>query len=93
MGAVYKARQISMDRIVAVKLLPERLAQDKEFTSRFTREARMAAKLDHVNVVRGLDVGQEGDVYYFAMEFVEGESVANLLEREGAIPRSARCAS
>ena len=58
MGAVYKARQMSMDRIVALKLLPDRMAKDKEFTARFMREARVAAKLDHVNMVRGIDVGQ-----------------------------------
>jgi formylglycine-generating enzyme required for sulfatase activity len=85
MGAVYKAHQISMDRDVALKLLPDRLAKDKEFTARFLREARVAAKLDHVNVVRGIDVGQDGEYYYFAMEFVEGESVAGLLKREGKI--------
>ena len=86
MGAVYKARQISMDRVVALKILPDRLARDKEFTARFLREARIAAKLDHVNMVRGIDVGQDGEYYYFAMEFVEGESVADVLKRDGAMP-------
>ena len=86
MGAVFKARQVSMDRLVALKLLPERLAQNEEFTARFLREARTAAKLDHVNVVRGIDVGRDGEDYYFAMEFVEGESVAKVLKREGVMP-------
>jgi len=86
MGAVYKARQLSMDRIVALKLLPEELAKDGAFTARFLREARIAAKLDHVNIVRGIDVGQDGDTYYFAMEFVEGESVGDILRRDGVIP-------
>ena len=86
MGAVFKARQISMDRIVALKLLPDRLVADKEFTARFLREARVAAKLDHVNMVRGIDVGQDGDNYYFAMELVVGESVADVLRREGSMP-------
>ncbi|MHC4199772.1 MAG: serine/threonine-protein kinase, partial [Planctomycetota bacterium] len=86
MGAVYKARQISMDRLVALKTLSQQLAQDEEFTARFIREARTAAMLDHVNIIRGLDVGSEGDVHYFAMEFVEGESVGGILERDGKMP-------
>lgn len=86
MGAVYKARQISMDRLVALKTLAPQLAENREFTARFVREARTAAMLDHVNIVRGLDVGSEGDVYYFAMEFVEGESVGGIIERQGPIP-------
>ncbi|MHC4505053.1 MAG: protein kinase domain-containing protein, partial [Planctomycetota bacterium] len=69
MGIVYKARQASMDRLVALKILPERLAKDTSFVARFFREARVAAKLDHPNIVRGIDVGSAGSDYYFAMEF------------------------
>jgi hypothetical protein len=47
----------------------------------------MAAKLDHVNIIRGIDVGKEGNTHYFAMEFVEGESVADKMKRNGALPR------
>ena len=86
MGSVYKARQISMDRLVALKTLAPHLAENREFTARFVREARTAAMLDHVNIVRGVDVGSEGDIHYFAMEFVEGESVGNIIESTGAIP-------
>ncbi len=86
MGSVYKARQISMDRLVALKMLAPHLAENREFTSRFVREARTAAMLDHVNIVRGVDVGSEGDIHYFAMEFVEGESVGAIIERTGPIP-------
>ncbi|MHC4506038.1 MAG: serine/threonine-protein kinase, partial [Planctomycetota bacterium] len=70
----------------SAKTLSQQLAQDEEFTARFIREARTAAMLDHVNIIRGLDVGSEGDVHYFAMEFVEGESVGGILERDGKMP-------
>ncbi len=83
MGVVYKAQQISLDRTVALKILPERLGRDREFVARFTREARMAARLDHVNIVRALDVGEAQGVHYFAMEFVEGEDVGSIIDREG----------
>lgn len=85
MGIVYKARQLSLDRIVALKILPERLGKDREFVARFMREARIAARLDHVNIVRALDVGESGGVRYFAMEFVEGESVGSMIDRKGKL--------
>ncbi|MHC4202434.1 MAG: serine/threonine-protein kinase, partial [Planctomycetota bacterium] len=85
-GTVYKARQISMDRLVAIKVLPQKLAQDERFTERFMREARAVAKLNHPNVVTGIDVGEAGGVYYFVMEYVDGESVADRVRREGTVP-------
>ncbi len=88
MGIVYKARQASMDRLVALKLMPERLAKDASFVARFFREARVAAKLDHPNIVRGIDVGSVGSDYYFAMEFIEGESVGDFLRRDGKMPEA-----
>ncbi|MHC5054020.1 MAG: protein kinase domain-containing protein [Planctomycetota bacterium] len=86
MGVVYKAHQASMDRLVALKVLPERLANDKQFVSRFFREARVAAKLDHPNIVRGIDVGSSGSDYFFVMEYVEGEDVGNILKERGKLP-------
>ena len=62
MGAVYKARQVSMDRIVALKVLPPRLAKDEAYVQRFLREARSAAALQHPNIVQGIDVGYLGPV-------------------------------
>jgi len=85
MGAVFKARQISMDRLVALKILPPKLAKDKTFAQRFIREARSAAKLNHPNIVQGIDVGRAGGYYYFAMELVDGITVRNLIEQEGRI--------
>ena len=70
MGAVFKARQISMDRMVALKILPSKLATDTEYVDRFLREARAVAKLNHVNIIQGIDVGEADGYYYFAMEYV-----------------------
>ena len=85
MGAVFKARQVSMDRVVALKILPPKLAKDKSFVERFVREARSAAKLSHPNIVQGIDVGLAAGYHYFAMEFVDGETVKGLLRREGRL--------
>jgi len=85
MGAVYKAKQINLDRIVALKILPERLAANVEFLNRFLREAKIAAKLDHPNVVRAIDAGKAAGKFYFAMEFVEGKSLEKVLEEKGVL--------
>ncbi len=86
MGAVYKARQKSMDRVVALKVLPPKLAQDETFIQRFYREARAVAKLNHPNIVQGIDVGQSSGYFYFAMELVEGSSLRDLIEERGELP-------
>ena len=83
MGAVYRARQTSMDRTVALKVLPPSLARDKRFTDRFLTEARAAARLNHPNIIQGIDVGQAGKYYYFAMEYVDGRTVAERLRETG----------
>jgi serine/threonine-protein kinase len=85
-GVVYKGVQSLVGRFVAVKLLRPSLAVDSEFVARFLREARIAARLDHTNIVRGIDAGIDSGVHYMVMEFVEGESVADMLDREGAFP-------
>jgi predicted Ser/Thr protein kinase len=85
MGMVYRAHQLSMDRHVALKLLPPHLAQNHDFVERFYREARMSAKLDHPNIVRGLAVGNEQGVHYFAMEFVDGDSLDKVQARVGTL--------
>jgi len=85
MGTVFKARQVSMDRVVALKVLPPNLAKNQDFVQRFLREARSAAKLNHPNIVQGFDVGEADGVYYFAMEFVDGPTLKDLIKREGRI--------
>ena len=83
MGTVYKARQVSMDRIVALKILSPELASDEAFVQRFIREARSAAKLSHPNIVQGIDVGHADGYRYFAMEFVDGITVRELMRKTG----------
>ena len=81
MGTVYKARQVSLDRVVAVKVLRRDTAHSAPYIRRFEREARLAAKLTHRNAVRVLDVGQDRGLHYIVMEFVDGPSVSKLLAK------------
>jgi eukaryotic-like serine/threonine-protein kinase len=75
MGTVYKAKQLSMDRMVAIKILQPKMAANKEFLDRFRREARTAAKFSSNNVVQAIDVGSAGNLQYFIMEYVPGKTV------------------
>jgi len=79
MGVVYKARQLSMNRLVAIKVLKPALSLDKAFVERFFREAHTAAKLDHHNIVRAIDAGHDQGYHYFVMEFIDGPTVAERL--------------
>src|SRR3954470_5396427 len=72
MGFVFKARQPHLDRFVALKLLPEKLGADPHFAERFTREARVLARLNHPNIVMVHDFGHAGGFYFLTMEYVEG---------------------
>ena len=83
MGTVYRAKQLSVDRIVAVKILKPNLARDERFLSRFKEEAKAAAALNHPNIVQAIDAGEDGGYYYFAMEYVDGETLHRLMLREG----------
>ena len=75
MAIVYKARQLSLNRIVAIKVLPQRFTENREYVERFYREGRAAAKLSHNNIVQAYDVGEAGGYHYFAMEYVEGKTL------------------
>lgn len=86
MGTVYRAVQISLDRIVALKVLSPNLTRDSNFVKLFVREARAAGALSHPNIVQVYDVGVDGDVHYFSMEFVPNGSVEELLNRQGKLP-------
>jgi serine/threonine protein kinase len=81
MATVYSARDLKLDRPVAIKLLADNYAGDQEVRKRFSREARLAAKLDHPNVVQVFDVGEEGERPYIVMECVEGGTLADRLGR------------
>jgi serine/threonine protein kinase/uncharacterized protein (DUF433 family) len=85
MGAVYLARQVSLDRKVAVKVLNSRLSQDAGFVARFTREAYAAAQLSHHNIVQIHDIGEDDLVHFFSMEFVAGKTLNGLLKDGGRV--------
>ena len=81
MGVVYDAWQHSMDRRVALKVLPPGIAADSRASARFMREAQTAGQLDHPNVVHVHGLGIEENTPYYAMEYVEGETLAQILSR------------
>lgn len=85
MGAVFRATQLSLDRPVAIKVLTPRLAKNEAYLKRFLREARSVAKLNHPNVVSGIDVGEAKGHHYFVMEFVEGKTLQQVLDEQGPL--------
>ncbi len=84
-GGVYKAWQISMDRPVAIKILSSNVKNDESYIKRFFREARSVAKLNHESIIKGIDVGETDGIYYFVMEYVEGQTLRDIMEQEGTI--------
>lgn len=85
MASVWKARQISLDRIVAIKILSDRLTHDAADIERFHTEARAAAKLKHPGIVQVYDASAEDGIYYFVMEFVAGYTVGDWARRKGRL--------
>jgi serine/threonine-protein kinase len=85
MGAVYQARQRSMDRLVALKVLTPKLAANAEFVQRFLQEARATARLNHPNIVAGISVGQADGYHYFAMEYIEGQNLDQRIREQGVL--------
>lgn len=79
-AVVYKARQLSLDRTVAIKVLSKKLSSDPKYVERFFAEGRAAARLNHPNIVGALDVSKSGEFNYFVMEFVDGRTVFDELE-------------
>jgi len=75
MATVFKARQLSLDRVVAIKVLPRRLSENPEYVARFYEEGKAAGRLNHPNIVQAIDVGQAGGYHYFVMEYVDGHTV------------------
>jgi len=90
MGAVYLAKQMSLNRNVAIKLIQAQWAANPAFVARFMREAYAAAQLTHHNVVQIYDLGAEGNTNYFSMEFVNGKSLSEVIAQQGPLePRTA----
>jgi len=86
MGTVYLARQLSLDRVVALKILSPNFAKDKEKRERFLKEAKASAKLHHPNIISIHSAGYDGGHCYYAMEYIEGGSVKEIIARDGKIP-------
>ena len=81
MAVVYRAKQISLDRTVAIKVLPKKFVQKSDYVERFYKEGRLAAKMNHNNIVQAIDVGEVGGLYYFVMEYVEGKTLYDDLSK------------
>ncbi len=88
MGTVYKAEQVDLQRIVALKVISDEHTKDKEFVELFIHEARAAAKLNHPNIVQVYDVKRHNDHYYFSMEYVSAGSVQEILNKQRKTPWS-----
>ncbi len=97
MGVVYEAEQISLGRRVALKVLPQQMSGDPMVRERFRREARAAARLHHTNIVPVYEVGQDADVRFYAMQFIQGQGLDSVIaelrwlrDRSGPEQRSAQ---
>lgn len=75
MASVFKAKQLSLDRTVAIKVLPRKFSENTEYVERFYQEGRAAGRLNHPNIVQAIDVGEAGGYHYFVMEYVEGHTL------------------
>ena len=82
MGEVFLARQISLDRPVALKVLQAKFLNDKEYVEAFFREARAAGRINHPNVVQAYAVGEENGIFYFAMEYIRGKTMKEILKEK-----------
>ncbi len=88
MAVVYKAKQLSLDRTVAVKVLPRRFTEKPDYIKRFFKEGKIAAKMNHNNIVQAIDVGEAGGLYYFVMEYVEGKTLYDDLSKGKIFPEA-----
>ena len=86
MADVYMAKDILLDRVVAVKILHGNFAEDEDFVLRFRHEAQSAGKLTHPNIVGIYDVGCDGDIHYIVMEYVEGQTLKQYIQSHPSIP-------
>jgi len=86
MATVFLARQLSLDRLVAIKILPKKFSGNDKFIERFYKEGRSAAQLNHPNIVGAYDVGRAGEHHYFVMEYVDGPTIHDRITRKKTIP-------
>src|SRR5262249_20162299 len=88
MGVVYKVRHTVLDTILALKVLPRELTEDPDMVTRFYREARVMARLNHPNIVRVLDIDRDDslDFHYFVMEYLQGKTLSQHLREQGPLP-------
>ena len=84
-GAVYRAKQTALDRWVAIKVLLPRFARERDAVERFLREAKAIARLNHPNIVSGIDAGESNGIYYYVMEYVDGETLEKSLKKRGTM--------
>jgi len=85
MGQIYEARQLSLDRRVAIKVLPLEMVEDDSMVRRFEREAKQAARLSHNNIIPVYDFGKIPGEYYMVMEYVDGYNLEEIIERKGRL--------
>lgn len=85
MSSVYLAEHVLMNRRVAIKVLPKERVNDSSYLARFRREARAAAALDHPNIVRAYDIGNEGNIHFLVMEYVEGRDLQAIVREQGPL--------
>lgn len=86
MAVVYRALDTLLDRVVAVKMLRSEFSEDDEFVARFRQEAQSAARLSHPNIVNVYDVGVDGNDYYIVMEYVDGQTLKDVIVERGPLP-------
>jgi serine/threonine-protein kinase len=86
MGEVYRATDLTLGQVVALKFLPEATARDERLLARFYNEVRIARQVAHPNVCRVYDIGQVDGLHYISMEYVDGEDLGSLLRRIGRLP-------
>ncbi len=86
MATVFLAKQMSLDRLVAIKVLPKKFSQNQNFIERFLREGRAAAKLSHNNIVAAYEIGQAGEHHFFVMEYVDGDTVYDRIVARKRLP-------
>lgn len=91
MGAVYKALHSRLEKTVAIKILPADRMRDKDAVARFQREMKAVGRLDHANIVRAMDAGEEAGMHFLVMEYVDGVDLSNLAANTGPLPIADAC--